>query len=99
MAAGRPVIAYAAGCVMETIIPNETGLFFRDQTWESLLDTVLHFSPTAWDPARIREHARQFSIDRFKTEMRRYVEDRYEESQRGLAQHPLAFFHEQPRTS
>lgn len=86
MASGRPVIAYGMGGVTETVIPGKTGVFFYHQTWEALLDTLLHFDERAWDPTRIREHALRFSADRFKAQMRRYVEDRYEEFQRGLQQ-------------
>ncbi len=90
MASGRPVIAFAAGGATETIIPGETGLFFYEQTWESLLDTLLHFSHHTWDPARIRAHAERFDRDRFKSAMKRYVDDRYEEFERNLNQCQLA---------
>ena len=86
MACGRPVIAYGAGGVTETVIPGETGVFFYEQTWEALLDTVLHFDEHAWDPGRIRSHALRFSREAFKQKMQRYVEDRYEEFQRGMNQ-------------
>jgi glycosyltransferase involved in cell wall biosynthesis len=93
MASGRPVIAYPVGGVTETVIPGKTGIFFRDQTWESLLDTVLRFDASAWDGEEIRAHALRFGADRFKREIQRYVTDRYEEFQQGLAQcrMPLSF--------
>lgn len=86
MASGRPVIAYGVGGATETVIPGETGVFFKDQTWESLLDTVIHFNPDHWESERIREWSLRFSADSFKDKMRRYVEDRYEEFHRGLQQ-------------
>ncbi|MEK7084330.1 MAG: glycosyltransferase [Patescibacteria group bacterium] len=86
MASGRPVIAYGAGGVTETVIPGETGIFFHEQSWESLLDAVLHFNPMNWDSGKIRDHAMRFSAERFKESIERTVRDRYEEFQRGLNQ-------------
>lgn len=89
MASGRPVIAYGVGGATETVIPNETGVFFNEQTWESLLDTIIHFEPLHWDSAKIREHALQFSTDNFKNNIKKYVLDRYEEFEKGMNQEPL----------
>ncbi|HLD31721.1 MAG TPA: glycosyltransferase [Patescibacteria group bacterium] len=86
MASGRPVIAYPIGGVTETVIPQETGIFFTEQTWESLLDTLLHFNYENWDSAKIREHAGRYDVHLFKDKIRRYVDDRYTEFQRGLNQ-------------
>ena len=53
-ASGRPVVAYAGGGARETIVDGETGLFFDDQSIDSLIDAVErcerwlgHFSPAA----------------------------------------------------
>ena len=35
-AAGRPVIAFAGGGALDTVLPGETGEFFAEQTVESL---------------------------------------------------------------
>ncbi len=86
MAAGRPVIAYGIGGVTETVIPGETGVFFYDQTWESLLDTVLQFDADGWDSSRIRARAEEFSDRVFKRKIKEFVEHRYEEFHRGLNQ-------------
>ena len=86
MASGRPVIAYGVGGVTETVIPGATGLFFEDQTWESLLDCVLHFDAAAWDSEKIKRHAEKFSSDNFKQKVKRYINDRYEEFRQGMEQ-------------
>jgi len=86
MASGRPVIAYPVGGATETVIPGETGVFFSEQTWESLLDAVLHFNSENWDSASIREYALKFAVNGFKRKIKRYTEDRYEEFERGLNQ-------------
>lgn len=79
MAAGRPVIAYGQGGVTETVIPGVTGLFFKEQTWESLLDAVVNFDSHTWDSQKIRERAEHFNAGEFKRKIRKYVEDKYEE--------------------
>ncbi len=89
MAAGRPVIALAKGGALETVVPNKTGVFFHRQTWEDLLDTVLHFDPAQFNAAEIREHALQFGTETFTASMQRFVRDRYEEFQKGLYQPAL----------
>lgn len=75
MASGRPVIAYAKGGALETIIPGVTGKFIEEQSWEELADTVIRFQPEKFDPLRIRSHALQFDIPHFKERFKRYVDD------------------------
>ena len=59
-AAGRPVIAYARGGALETILGGKTGLFFREPTPQSLAEAVLGFQDGQFDPAVIHEHALRF---------------------------------------
>lgn len=89
MACGRPVIAFSQGGATETIIPNETGVFFHAQTWESLFDKLLNFNYENWDSAKIREHAAKFDSPYFKTSIKKYVTDRYEEFKKGFNQQTL----------
>lgn len=79
MASGVPVIAYGVGGVTESVIPGKTGVFFHEQTWESLLDILLQFDAMAWDRQTIRAHAEQFSVEKFKRTIRQYVEDKYKD--------------------
>ncbi|MBI4122533.1 MAG: glycosyltransferase [Parcubacteria group bacterium] len=80
MAAGTPVIAYGAGGALETVTEGETGLFFEEQTWQSLADAVIRSRRISFDAERIRDHAEQFSEERFRREMRSFVEMKYAES-------------------
>ena len=75
-AAGRPVIAYAAGGALDTVTP-ETGVFFNEQTPEALSEAVIRSQEIAFEPAAIRQHAGQFSVERFQAEMDRYVRAEY----------------------
>lgn len=66
MASGRPVIAYHQGGACESVIDNVTGLFFDEQVWESLADTVIRFRANQFDPQQIRRHAEQFDSALFR---------------------------------
>jgi glycosyltransferase involved in cell wall biosynthesis len=75
-AAGRPVIAYAAGGALETVIEGVTGSFFREQTADSLAEAVANFRDGAFDSATISRHAHGFDKATFKTRLRRFVEEK-----------------------
>jgi len=73
-ACGRPVIAYAGGGALESVIPGESGSFFSAQTVAGLVEAVRSFDPDAYEPAVIRRHAERFSMQRFQAEISRFVE-------------------------
>ena len=73
MASGRPVIAYSAGGVRETVISGITGEFLQDQTWENLANTIIHFKPEKYNSEEIKNHAKKFSKTRFKQEIRDFI--------------------------
>ena len=66
MAAGRPVIAYAYGGALDTVVEGVTGTLFREQTVESLIDALQRFDPDVYDPQAIRHHAQQFDASVFR---------------------------------
>jgi glycosyltransferase involved in cell wall biosynthesis len=87
---GRPVIAYGKGGSLETVrgsyLPISeagtgeegllTGVFFREQTAESLAKAILGFesSEEAFLPLEIQSHAREFDTSIFLDRMRDYIE-------------------------
>ena len=74
MASGRPVIAYASGGACETVVERKTGKFFDEQTWEALADAVVRFKAEDFNPIEIKNYAEQFSVERFKEEIKNFVE-------------------------
>ena len=72
-AAGRPTIAFRAGGAIETIIENVTGLFFEEQTVESLMKTVVEFDQHSWFPQQIRKHAEGFSREIFRARFKQFL--------------------------
>ena len=79
MACGKPVVAFAAGGALETVIDGVTGKLFFEQTPESLAHAVANLDPSAFDPHEIRAHAESFDVSMFKSQIRNYVADRYHE--------------------
>lgn len=77
MASGRPVIAYKAGGALETVIDNVTGVLFDDQTWEELTDVIIKFRPENFNPRAIRAHAEKFNVEKFKTSIREFVDQKF----------------------
>ncbi|MBN1272783.1 MAG: glycosyltransferase [Candidatus Aminicenantes bacterium] len=80
-ACGTPVIAYERGGALETILPGKTGLFFRKQRIQYLLDVLDKFQSMQFNRAFIRENALKFSRNTFKESMCRYLEKKTEAAQ------------------
>lgn len=92
-ACGRPVIAFAKGAALETVIPlngheagrstpgSPTGLFFHEQTVEALVRAIRRFESqeAAFEPRRIRAHSLRFDKEVFKGQMKRFVEEKLAE--------------------
>jgi glycosyltransferase involved in cell wall biosynthesis len=79
MASGRPVIAYQAGGALETIQEGVTGLFFKDQTADSLIETLRNFKLGWFEPEKIRNYALQFDKEIFKQKIKDFVQKSWEE--------------------
>lgn len=73
-AAGRPVIAYAGGGALETVIAGKTGTFFREPSPQALADAVADFDPDAIDPEQCRLNAARFSRQVFEEKFRRFLD-------------------------
>ena len=74
-ACGTPVIAFARGGVTESVLDGRTGLFFTEQTVQSIQEAVERFEATAlWDAEAIRDNAMRFSPARFREQMSLLVE-------------------------
>ncbi|HEY4688306.1 MAG TPA: glycosyltransferase [Anaerolineae bacterium] len=74
-AAGRPVIAYGAGGALDTVIDGQTGVLFREQTVEALMDAVRRSDAIQFEPDSIRANAARFDTSVFKAGLGRFVEE------------------------
>lgn len=82
-ACGTPVIAYGKGGAPETIQDGTTGIFFPEQSIESIRDALQRFETLTWDRTVIRDHARPFSQTEFRRKINKIVNESYESSQAG----------------
>ena len=73
-ACGRPVIAYGKGGVLDTVIDGDTGIFFKEQTVESLKEAILKFEQMQFDKYKIREHALEFDEEVFQKKIKDFIE-------------------------
>jgi len=88
-ACGTPVIAYARGGALETVVgpsdPNPTGLFFDTQTLKALVAAVQRFETRSdeFRPEACWRNAQRFNDERFQQEFKATVEELWEKFQRG----------------
>jgi len=73
-ACGTPVLAYGRGGVLETVLAGETGVFFGEQTSQSLLEGLNRMESRAWDENRIRLWAEGFGKQRFQQQFSEMIE-------------------------
>lgn len=72
-ACGTPVVAFGKGGVLDTVVNGETGVYFAEQNVDSVIDAIERFEKMNFDADRIREHASQFSAQRFREKMQNAV--------------------------
>ena len=80
-ACGTPVIAFGKGGALETIVNEKTGLFFEEQSVESLLDAISRFETKKMEfsPYEIRKNAERFSKARFQEEFTSFVNQKWQD--------------------
>ena len=77
MACGRPVICYGKGGVLDTVIDGKTGVYFEEQTVESLKKAILKFENMKFDKNEIIKRALEFDEPVFQQKIKEYVEEKY----------------------
>ena len=73
-ASGKPVVAYGKGGALETIIDGKTGVFFLEQTVNSLQNALQTLSLIKFNPDEIRSHALTFSRTIYKQKMEKSID-------------------------
>ncbi len=68
-AAGCPVIAFGQGGALETVVDGKTGIFFSEQTADSLIDAVKRFEKSQISSDTCRQNAARFCADRFRDDV------------------------------
>jgi glycosyltransferase involved in cell wall biosynthesis len=72
---GKPVIAFRGGGALETVVEGKTGIFFDEQTVESLEKAIKQFNNLAFDPKMCMDQAQKFNFQQFKNNFMKKVED------------------------
>lgn len=72
-AAGCPVIAYYKGGASEIVRDGETGLLFKEQTAESLVEAIQKFENMKLNGKAASDNAARFSTERFKREFSEFI--------------------------
>lgn len=75
-ACGTPVIAFGEGGAAEIVKDRETGLLFKEQTPESLINSCNEFEYAyngTFPADRVRENSERFSLDRFNKEVLSFI--------------------------
>lgn len=74
MACGTPVIAYNGGGYKETVIDGKTGVLFTDYSVKGLWQAMKRLEKLKIKPHDCLEQAKKFSKERFKREIKEFVE-------------------------
>lgn len=78
-AAGCPVLAYKEGGAIDSIKENETGLFFEEQTAESIIECMNKFEQlesSFTNREVFTNHVKQFSKEEFINKISKAIEER-----------------------
>jgi glycosyltransferase involved in cell wall biosynthesis len=72
-AAGRPVIAPAAGGALETVLDGQTGVLAVLDDVDSFARAIESIDELDFDPARAVENAARFSVESFNDRLSRFI--------------------------
>lgn len=78
IACGTPVLAYKKGGALEIIEEGASGMFFDEQTPESINECIEKFFQIKFDREKIRKSAFKFSEENFLKNIKNFVDKTYE---------------------
>jgi glycosyltransferase involved in cell wall biosynthesis len=84
-ACGTPVIGLGKGGLLETVIPNVTGVFFNNQSIGAIIEAVKIFESKShlFNPYEIRSHSERFSKETFRLKFNNFVQEKYKDFKSG----------------
>lgn len=85
MASGRPVVAYAAGGALETVVDGVTGLLFTQPTPACLGAALRTASELVVEPAELQAHAARYDVPVFERRLRQALEEALDEHRKQFA--------------
>ena len=72
--AGRPVVAFAAGGALETVVDGATGLLVTTHDPAAWADALRRAHDRDWPPASLRGATSRFGADAFRASVRQWLE-------------------------
>ena len=77
-ACGTPVIAYGKGGVLETVKDKKSGIFFKRQDMDSIIEAVKTFEriEDKFDPLYIRKNSEKFDVKVFKEKFKYFIDNK-----------------------
>ncbi len=88
-AAGRPVIAAAAGGALETVLDGQTGRLVEPDDVDSFAAAIEGLDELDFDPARAVQNAERFSVAAFQRRLADQVKRAFAEKQKERGGRPL----------
>ena len=79
---GRPVVVFADGGALESVVDGVTGIHVRDASVDAFAEALRDVSARSWDARAIRAHAETFNKTRFQQQFRQIVDDAARENDR-----------------
>lgn len=73
MLCGTPVIAYKKGGALETVTGDASGIFFDEQTKESVIWGISKFNEKHWDRKEVRKASLHLSKDSFQKSIASFI--------------------------
>jgi glycosyltransferase involved in cell wall biosynthesis len=80
MLMGTPVIAFNGGGYRETVLQGRTGILFDDYSVSGLVEAIKQFEKMKFKSEDCIKQAEKFSKERFKKEIKDFVEEKLHES-------------------
>jgi glycosyltransferase involved in cell wall biosynthesis len=90
LAAGRPVVAFAAGGSLDSVRDGETGVLFAEPTPEALAAALDRLERQVFEPARLRAAAQRFDRLTFERRFGAFVDSSLETLARSRLSAPRA---------
>lgn len=78
-ACGTPVIAYGFGGVLETVINYKTGVFFKENNYIDIINSIEEFEKINFNYKEVRLNALKFSAERFEKEIKMFVDEKHKD--------------------
>jgi glycosyltransferase involved in cell wall biosynthesis len=80
---GMPVVAFGRGGLRDSVVDGETGIFFAEQSPESLDAAVVRFESANLAPGACRRNAERFARPRFRDALGAFIDRAVEEVRAG----------------